>query len=79
MKFIVSRTSMSESEKPCEKAVPCIIVGGNGNTYNAYEIKINTLEELLEFQKYVDQDLVLRENWCDQKRLEIEIYDTWRE
>lgn len=41
-------------------------------------VKINSLEELLEFKnKY--GDLIIKESFCNDSINEIEIYDTWRE
>lgn len=41
---------------------------------NAYQIEINSLEELIKFQQYYDEDIILLKDGN-----EIEIYDDYRE
>ena len=46
---------------------------------NAWGIRINTLEELMNFKKAVGENLVLRTSYIDNKTPCIEIYDDYRE
>lgn len=92
MKFLVSRTSCKpnfvEKEQPCENAVITEIVYNEphfyfnkeaGDTTKYWEIEINTLEELIEFYKKCNNEIILTTNNIDQKSLELEIYDYYRE
>ncbi len=87
MKFLISRTSMlcKENKKPCEEAVKekyKAIVPFTNNEIRELEgwfIEINSLEELLEFQKKYDEELVISRDNLNKNLIEIEIYDSYRE
>lgn len=71
MEFIVIRSSQFPDEKP--RNVKNIYKKGNG-----WYIKINTLEELIAFEnKY--GSLIISKVWDNQEKMQIEIYDTYRE
>ena len=42
-------------------------------------IRINTLEELIDFQNQVEEEIVFRKSWTDEKTFCLEIYDGYRE
>ena len=46
---------------------------------DTYGIEINSLEELMNFMDEVDESIVLRESWIDNKTPCLEIYDDYRE
>ena len=46
---------------------------------DAYGIEINSLEELMNFMDEVDESIVLRESWSDNKTSCLEIYNDYRE
>ena len=71
MEFRVIRSSQFSDEKP--RDVKNIYEKGN-NWY----IKINTLEELIAFEKKYGH-LIISENWDNEKEMQIEIYDSYRE
>lgn len=74
MKFYVTRTSLGRDEKPCEGAAPCkqeYFANGEMHELDAWEIEINTLEELIEFI-YSQGRIVMNSG-------SIEIYDDYRE
>ena len=81
MKFVVTRTSDWKCKKePCDGAVLCEIKNTKTKTTEeVWMIEVNSLEDLLELQKEVDEDLVLQEWWHNPEYYEIEIYDTYRE
>lgn len=45
----------------------------------AWGIEINTLEDLLKFKNEVNEDIILRESYIDEKTPCLEIYDTYGE
>lgn len=71
MEFRVIRSSQFSDEKP--RDVKNIYEKGD-NWY----VKINTLEELISFEKKYG-DLIISENWDNKKEMQIEIYDDYRE
>ena len=65
------------SKYPCLKEYDVKMadkVSDYGHHYNRIEIKVNTLEDLIELSKKVGHPLVI-----DSRDLNIEIYDSWRE
>lgn len=74
MKFIISRTSIWSSEKPCRKAKKEIVEGRV-----MWSIEINTLEELIKFMEKNEQNLVIKYSFEKEIPYEIEIYDDYRE
>lgn len=71
MEFRIIRSSQFSDEKPRN-------VKGIYKKDDNWYIKINTLEELLTFyEKY--GDLIISENWDNEKEMQIEIYDDYRE
>ena len=46
---------------------------------DAYGIEINSLEELMDFFNKVNEKIVLRKSWIDNKTPCLEIYDDYRE
>ena len=46
---------------------------------DTYGIKINSLEELMDFFNKVNEEIVLRKSWIDNKTPCLEIYDDYRE
>ena len=46
---------------------------------DTYGIEINSLEELMDFFNKVNEEIVLRKSWIDNKTPCLEIYDTYRE
>ena len=42
-------------------------------------IRINTLEELLDFKNKVKEEIIIRESYVDKETLCLEIYDNYRE
>ena len=80
MKFIVSRTSdWTGKEQPCKGAKPCVIKDKKDHEIKAWEIEVNSLEELLELMEEVDEELILTDKMYNETLREIEIYDTYRE
>ena len=75
MKFIVSRTSMSSENKPCDEAI---------REYNPQEskevwvVKIKDLKQLCEFTRKYGDSIVLI-TYEGTYLPEIEIYDDYRE
>lgn len=70
MKFIVTRTSQWDNEKPCENAKLDNEVNLWGD--KQWYIEINTIEELMAFKREVGVPIIIRDN-------SIEIYDDYRE
>ena len=71
MEFRVIRSSQFSDEKP--RNVKNIYEKGN-----SWYIKINTLEELIKFcEKY--GDLIISQDWDNKEKMQIEIYDDYRE
>lgn len=70
MKFIVTRTSQWDDEKPCENAKLDNEVDLFGN--KQWYIEINTIEELMAFKREVGVSIIIGSN-------SIEIYDGYRE
>lgn len=66
MKFIVTRTSQWDDEKPCENAK----LNNEVNLWDdkQWYIEINTIEELMAFKREVGVPIIIRDN-------SIEIYD----
>lgn len=71
MEFRVIRSSQFSDEKP--RNVKGIYLKDD-NWY----IKINTLEELIDFYNQYG-DLIISENWDNKEEMQIEIYDDYRE
>lgn len=72
MEFKITRTSLwLEDEKPCEEAYKKEL-----NSGVIWCVKINSLEELLEFQDKYDE-IILSTGF--RKKRVIEIYDDYRE
>jgi hypothetical protein len=46
---------------------------------DTYGIEINSLEELMDFSNKVNEEIVLRKSWIDNKTSCLEIYDDYRE
>ena len=46
---------------------------------DTYGIEINSLEELMDFFNKVNEEIVLRKSWIDNKTPCLEIYDDYRE
>ena len=46
---------------------------------DTYGIEINSLEELMEFFNKVNEEIVLRKSWIDDRTPCLEIYDDYRE
>lgn len=70
MKFIVTRTSQWDNEKPCENAKLDNEVNLWGD--KQWYIEINTIEELMAFKQEVGFAIIIGNN-------SIEIYDGYRE
>ena len=71
MKFRVIRSSQFSDEKPRN-------VKGIYKKDDNWYIKINTLEELIDFYNQYGS-LIISENWDNEKEMQIEIYDDYRE
>ena len=71
MEFRIIRSSQFSDEKP--RNVEGIYLKDD-NWY----IKINTLEELIDFYNQYG-DLIISENWDNKEEMQIEIYDDYRE
>jgi hypothetical protein len=71
MEFRIIRSSQFSDEKPRN-------VKGIYKKKDNWYIKINTLEELIDFYKQYG-DLIISENWDNKKEMQIEIYDDYRE
>ena len=71
MEFRIIRSSQFSDEKPRN-------VRGIYKKDDNWYIKINTLEELIDFYKQYG-DLIISENWDNKKEMQIEIYDDYRE
>lgn len=85
MIFRICRTSSLDSEcKPCEGAIPVTIPsviywpGRMKTTRTAWNIEINTLEELIALQNILEEDLILLKP-VNGEDPSIEIYDGYRE
>ena len=80
MLFLVTRTSDYWSkEKPYKNCFPIKYHNYiNSQIEDCWGIEINTLEELMEFQKDVGSDLILI-TYAHSEIPEIEIYDDYRE
>ena len=70
MKFIVTRTSQWDNEKPCKNAKLDYEVNLWGD--KQWYIEINTIEELMAFKREVGVPIIIGSN-------SIEIYDGYRE
>lgn len=46
---------------------------------NCFGIEINSLEELMQFYREVNSEIVIRESWVDNTTPCLEIYDDYRE
>ena len=82
MEFTITKSSEWISEiKPCKNAE----LIKNEKQYKEWKIEINTLEELIQLMKDVDEPLVIQNRFYmfgkpqDGIELEIEIYDGYRE
>jgi hypothetical protein len=71
MEFRVIRSSQFSDEKPRN-------VKGIYKKDGYWYIKINTLEELIDFYNQYG-DLIISQNWDNEKEMQIEIYDDYRE
>jgi hypothetical protein len=71
MEFRVIRSSQFSDEKPKN-------VKGIYKKDDNWYIKINTLEELIDFYNQYG-DLIISQNWDNEKEMQIEIYDDYRE
>lgn len=78
MKFIVVRTSYRDEEgkKPCKNCFQEEIIKKNGYKGNKWVIEINSLEELMEFQKDIGEEIIISRY---EEGNYIEIYDDYRE
>lgn len=75
MKFEIYRTSDWYREKaPCEGAK--LVREGSAAQSAAYEIEIETLEQLLELMQAVESPIIIMGNYYEPA---IEIYDDYRE
>jgi hypothetical protein len=81
MKFIIGRTSLygNYDDKPHEKAYEGTYKGLKDKVEKCWFIDIETLEDLCEFKKSVNEDLILTTHLFDNEYHKIEIYDDWRE
>ena len=71
MEFRIIRSSQFSDEKPRN-------VKGIYSKDDNWYIKINTLEELIDFYNQYG-DLIISKNWDNKKEMQIEIYDDYRE
>ena len=91
MLFEIVRTSVWDDSKPYEKCFPIKLkhidnrINEQGFIEREYDpidswgIRLDTLEDLLNFQKDVGEDIIIRASYTDNKTPCIEIYDDYRE
>jgi hypothetical protein len=78
MEFVIERTSDfgTSINQPVEKAFPCEDPYGNPS----WHIKFDTLEDLMNFIKEEDCEIIMGSGSYHRDRLPyVEIYDDWRE
>lgn len=80
MIFEVMRTTTGRDKKPIENCFPIKLVStANGKEMDCWGIRIKTLKELIDFQNQVEEEIVFRKSWVDEKTFCLEIYDGYRE
>lgn len=79
MKFYITRTStfLHDEIRPCDEAYP-VTHETDRTIIDLWQIEIKTLDDLLQlYNKY--GDLIIQESMTVPGKMEIEIYDSYRE